>query len=174
MKFFIACFTVLLLATAAQARDELSGRITAIDPAKETLEISGVTIDAKGADIQGLLFSRSLSKYKVGEMARIEGRFSGPREMKATKVEKKIFEHFEIEAVLDEVDARARTLKISGITVKVPEGVKIEDIDGKRTTLDKLANGQKVEVEGEWSGPAEFTAAKVEMKKNEKKEQEKD
>ena len=165
MKLFSLCLMLLLLATTAHARDELSGVITTIDPSNGTLEISGVKIVAKDADVQGVFFPGSLDKFKIGDKVEIEGEFTGPRQMKATKVERKIFRHYEIEASLDKADPGTRILEISGITIKVPGGITIEDLDDNPTSIAKLSIGQRVEVEGSWTGTAEFTADKIEMRR---------
>ena len=46
----------------------------------------------------------------------------------------------------------------------------IEDAEDAPTTIDKLAAGQMIEVEGKWTGIAEFTADKIEIEKEEEKD----
>jgi len=82
----------------------------------------------------------------------------------------KYFRHYEIQAKVDAVDARARTLSISGITVKIPADCTFEDENGDETTLEKLPVGRKMEVEGDWTGPAEFTCYSIEVWKEKKEE----
>ena len=171
MKLLGLFLTVLLLAAAVQADDDISGKITAIDTAAGTLEISGVKIMAKDAKVEGVLIPSSLAKFKVGDKVRIKGAFTGPLQMRADKIEKKIIEHYEINATLDNVDAKARVLKISGITIPVPEGIMIEDTEDEPTTIDKLEKGKFIEVEGKWTGKGEFTADKIEMYKEDKEEE---
>lgn len=170
MKYFAVFVAVLMVATAVYARDEMSGTITAIDPAKGALEVSGIKILTKDAKIQGIvaLIPSKLEKYKVGDKVQLEGEFTGKRVFKASKVEPKIFKHYGIEGTLHEVKAKDRVLEISGITVKVPEGVEIEGDKGN-ITLDKLVRGRRVDVEGQWTGKAQFTADSVEMEEQEEK-----
>ena len=163
MKLLGVCLTMLLLAVAVQADDDISGKITAIDAAAGTLEISGVKIMAKDAAVKGLIMPSSLSKLKVGDKVAVEGTFSGSLKFTARKIEKKLFEHAEIDGTLHSVNAKARTLNISGITVKVPEGAELEGADDNQITLERLPKGKKLEVEGEWTGKGEFTASSIEV-----------
>ncbi|MCX6353796.1 MAG: DUF5666 domain-containing protein [Candidatus Aureabacteria bacterium] len=81
----------------------------------------------------------------------------------------KYFRHYEINAKLDATDANARTLTISAITVKVPADCEIEDEEEETTRIEKLPVGRKIEVEGKWTGPGEFTAYRLEVRKDEEK-----
>ena len=170
MKLFGVCLTVLLVATAAHAVDELSGIIATIDPSAGTLEVSGVKITTKDAKVEGVIMPSNLTKFKKGDKVQAQGAFSGPLQMRADKIEKKIIRHYEIDARLEEVDVKSRILKISGITIPVPEGIMIEDAEDAPTTIDKLAAGQMIEVEGKWTGIGEFTADKIEIEKEEEKD----
>lgn len=173
-KSFSIGLAMILLAAAAHAGERIEGKITAIDAANGIIEVSGVTVIAKDAKIKDLIFPTSLSHLHVGWGIEAEGKFTGPREFTAKKVGAKYFRHYQIQAKLDAVDAQARTLTISGITVKVPADCKIEDEKGDTTLIDTLPIGRMMEVEGNWTGPAEFTIYSIEVwKAEERKEEEK-
>ena len=164
------CLAMLLLATAAYAGARIDGKITAIDAEKGTLEISGVTVITKDAKLWDLIFPSRLSRLRVGWGVEATGTFTGPREFTATQLVAKYFRHYEIQAKVDAGDVRARTLSISGITVKIPADCTFEDENGDETTLEKLPVGRKMEVEGDWTGPAEFTCYSIEVWKEKKEE----
>jgi len=170
---FCIGLSALLLAGAAHAGERIDGKITAIDAATGIIEVSGVKILAKEAKVRDLIFPSRLSRLKVGWSIEAEGKFTGSREFTANRIEAKYFRHYEINAKLDAVNAQARTLTISGITVKVPADCKIGDEEGNATLIDKLPVGRMIEVEGNWTGPAEFTIYSIEVWKAEEKKEEK-
>lgn len=172
-KIFSIGLVMILLAAAAQAGERIDGKITAIDAAKGTIDVSGVTVIAKDAKVWDLIFPSRLSRLRVGWGIEAVGKFTGPRELTANMIVAKYIRHYEINAKLDAVDAQARTLTISGITVKVPADCKIEDEKGNTTTIDKLPIGPTVEIEGNWTGPAEFTCYSIEVWKAEEKAEKK-
>jgi len=160
---------MILLAAAAHAEERIDGKITAIDAVKGTIEMSGVTVMAKDATVRDLIFPSRLSRIKAGGSMEAMGKFTGPRQFTANRIVAKYFMHYEIQAKLDAVDAQARTLTISGITVKVPANCKIEDEKGNTTVLEKLPVGRMMEFEGNWTGPGEFTIYSIEVWKAEEK-----
>jgi len=168
-KLFSMGIAALLLAGAAHAGEYLSGPIASIDASKGIIEISGVTILAKDAKVRNLLFPSRLSRLHAGRLIEAQGKFTGPREFTADKIEVNYFKHYEINAKLDAVDANARTLTISAITVKVPADCKIEDDKEETIHIENLPVGRKVEVEGKWTGPAEFTVYSIEVLNAEEK-----
>jgi hypothetical protein len=165
MRMLSICLTALFVAAAVHADDYLSGKIDAIDAEKGTLVVSGVTIMAQDAGVKGLVMCSKLSRLKTGNKVGVTGRFTGPLQMRADRVKKIFFANYEIFATLDKIDAKAGILQLSGITVMVPEGAWIEDAQGTRTTMDTLAKGQRLEVDGNWTAPCELTASRVEIKK---------
>lgn len=174
-KLFSIGLAMILLGAAAHAGahagERIDGKITAIDAAKASIDVSGVTVIAKDAKVWDLIFPSGLSHLKVGWGIEAEGSFTGPREFTANKLVAKYIRHYEINAKLDAVDAQARTLTISGITVKVPADCKIEDDAENTTTIEKLPIGRMIEVEGNWTGPAEFTIYSIEVWKAEEKKE---
>ncbi len=172
-RLFSMGLAMLLLSAAAHAADRIEGKITVIDAEKGIVGISGVTVIAKDAKIRDLIFPTRLSHLMVGWGIEAEGEFTGPLEFTANKIGAKYFRHYEINAKLDAVDAPARTLTISGITVKVPADCKIEDENENTTTIDKLPIGRMIEVEGNWTGHAEFTCYSIEVWKAEEKAEKK-
>lgn len=174
MKLLGVTLAIVVIAGAAGAQEDISGQITAIDPSKGTFEISTVTIEAKDASIKSLLMPTTLARLKIGDKVEAQGEFSGRRRFAAKMVEKKLFDHYEINAKLGRVDAKARTLEISGVTIKVPASCEIQDPERKTTTIEKLPVGRMTEVEGNWTGDAEFTAYKIEVYKEEEKVEERE
>ena len=55
------------------------------------------------------------------------------------------------------------TLTVGGVTVRVPEGARIEDRRDAAIPFEKLSADSRVECEGNWGGAREFTASKVEL-----------
>jgi len=168
-RLFSIGLAMLLLSAAAHAGERIDGKITAIDAAKGTIGISGVTVITKDATVRDLIFPSRLSRLKVGWGIEAEGKFTGPREFTANRIVAKYIKHYEINAKLDAVDAQAQTLTISGITVKLLPNCTIEDEAGHTTTLDKLPVGRMIEVEGNWTGPGEFSIYSIEVWKAEEK-----
>lgn len=169
-----ACVALLLLSAAAHAAERVDGKITAIDAEKGTIEMSGITVLAKGAKVWDLIFPTSLTHLRTGWSMEATGSFSGPRQFTATMIVAKYFMHYEIQAKPDAIDAQARTLSVSGVTVKVPANCEIEDAEGETTTLDKLPVGGMMEIEGNWTASAEFTCYSIEVYKAEKKDEHKE
>jgi hypothetical protein len=129
-------------------------------------------VNAKDAKIWDLIFPTGLSHLHTGWGMEAVGKFTGPRQFTATSVVAKYFRHYEIQAKPDAVDAAARTLSVSGITVKVPADCKIEDEHGDTILIDKVPVGRMMEIEGDWTGPGEFTCYSIEVWKVEEKKEE--
>lgn len=150
-KLCATALAMILFAAAAHAEQRIDGKITAIDAEKGTLEISGVTVITKDAKVWDLCIPTALSHLKVGWGAEATGKFTGPREFTARMLVAKWFRHYEIQSKIDAVDAQARTLALSGITVKVPADCKIEDENGDAMPIEKLPVGRMMEIEGDWT-----------------------
>jgi hypothetical protein len=168
-KLVGAGLALLFLAAVAHAGERIEGKITAIDAEKGTIDVSGVTVNAKDAKVKDLIFPSGLSHLRVGWGIEAEGKFTGPLQFAANKVGAKYFRRFEIHAKVDAVDAQAKTLSVSGITVKLLPDCKVEDENGHATTLDKLPVGRMMELEGNWTGHAEFAVYSVEVMKSDEK-----
>jgi len=164
MRLRMSCALARLALSTAFADDEIKGKITSLDAAAGTLEISGVKIIAKNAKVEGMLGRiRSLADLKVGDGVDVEGTFSGPAEMTAREVEKKAVATDEVKGALAAVDTAARTLTISGITVKVTENTRLEGEEGVGITFAQITVGTRAECEGKWTGAKELTASKVDV-----------
>lgn len=158
----------LLLAPAAQAAYEITGRISAIDPGNHSIEISGVTVVSRQKMSVEKLFA-------VGDRVEVEGRYTGPAEMLAHEFEK-ISPHGTdvVEGTIESMDGAAWTLTISGITIRLPGGVKLAREGAEDITLGKptrkgvkfgryFRQGERIECRGRWSAPREFTALLVDF-----------
>lgn len=173
-KLFSIGLAMVLLATVACAgQQRIDGKITSIDAEKGVIDISGVTINAKDAKAWDLIIPTRLSHLRAGWGMEAVGTFTGPRQFTATRVVAKWFRHYEIQAKVDAVDAQARTLSVSGITVKVSADCKIEDENGDTMPIEKLPVGRMTEIEGDWTGPGEFTCYSIELWKQKEKCEEK-
>ena len=163
MKKLLCCMAVLLLASAAWAEDDLQGKITKINTEEGIIEVSGVKIVAKNTRIEGLNDKPcNITDLKVGDIIDVDGSFTGPGVITATKIEVESTLEAKIEGTVTSVNGKHRKFKISGITVKVPEGTRLEGEDDLSITLDSITVGARVECEGAWTGKKEFTANKVE------------
>ncbi len=88
MKVAVAAVAVCAVLAAA-GRDELRGRIAAVDSAAETIEVSGVKILARGAVIEDEQDRRiPLADLKAGDGIEVDGAFNAAGELAATKIER--------------------------------------------------------------------------------------
>jgi hypothetical protein len=164
VKGLISFMAILLLLSAICVADEIKGKITAVDAASGIIEISGVKIMVKKATIKNLAdMPCEISELKVGDRVDVDGAFSGPGEMLATKIEREVFEHDQIEGKLEKFNSATRTLLICGVTVNVSKDARIEGKDDKVISLKDLALGYPVECKGTWTGSKKFSASKVDM-----------
>ncbi|MBL7072988.1 MAG: hypothetical protein ISS33_04335 [Candidatus Omnitrophica bacterium] len=144
--------------------DEIKGRVTAIDVAAGTIDISGVKISVKNADIVDRFDAPiTLTALVAGDYLEVEGSFTGAGQMMAMDVEKSFSKQGEIKGRVESVDEGGKKLVISGITVEIQPNAVIEGHDDALITIDKFAAGNYVECKGNWSGPSKFSASKVEL-----------
>lgn len=163
MKVAVAAVAVCAVLAAA-GRDELRGRIAAVDSAAETIEVSGVKILARGAVIEDEQDRRiPLADLKAGDGIEVDGAFNAAGELAATKIERDSSPGGKIEGAVSAADAAARTITVGGVAVRVPEGARIEDRRDAAIPFEKLSADSRVECEGNWGGAREFTASKVEL-----------
>jgi len=157
--------TVLFVgAVIVSDADEIKGRVTAIDVGSGIVDISGVKISVKNADIEDENdVPITLTALVAGDYLEVEGSFSGGGKMTALSVEKKSSKQDEIKGRIGSVDAVGKKLVISGITVEIQRDAVVEGHDDARIMIDKLAAGNYVECKGNWSGPSKFSANKVEL-----------
>ena len=165
MKALLCCAAICLLCAGTCVGDEIKGTITVIDAAGGTLEISGVKVIAGKADVKSLPGGKlTLSDLTVGERVEIDGAFTGPGELSATRVEREEFERDAVEGRLEKIDVAARILSISGITVKVLPAARVSlENKSRPIKLEKLCAGLPVECMGTWTAPRELTAEIVEL-----------
>lgn len=164
MKVIVCAAVVILAVSSACADDEIAGKISALDAAAGTLEISGVKITCKAAVVRSAMGKPcSLSDLKAGESVDAEGTFSGPGEMTASEIEQELTVKDQAKGTIVSTDAAARTLAISGITVKVPEGARIEVRGNAGVGFAGIRPGARAECEGKWTGRRELTASEVDI-----------
>jgi hypothetical protein len=86
----LACMAVMLLVvSAASAGDEIKDKVSGTDVKKNTLDVSGVRIDASKAVIKGLDGkSCSPPELRIGDSVEVDGVFSGKGKMLANEIEK--------------------------------------------------------------------------------------
>lgn len=144
--------------------DEIKGRVTAIDVGSEIIDISGVKISVRNADIvDGNDVPITLTALVAGDYLEVEGSFTGAGQMAAMDVEKKASKQDEVKGRIESVDVTGKKLVINGITVEIQHNAIIEGHDDALILIDKLAAGNFVECKGNWSGPVKFSANKVEL-----------
>jgi hypothetical protein len=164
MKWIACAVAALVALSVAYADDEIKGEVTALDSAAGILEISGVKINAKDAVVKNVMDKHcALTDLKVGDSVDIEGTFSGPAEMTAREIEKELMVTDEVKGTLAAVDAAARTLTISGITVKVPQSARLEGDEDVAIQFGQITAGTHAECEGKWTGSKELTASKIDV-----------
>ena len=165
MKGLICVICMLLLPAAGLAEDEIQGKIESVDAGNGIVVVSGVKIAAKTARIEIRDDTPgTLSELKEGNAIEAEGSFTGIGEFTARKIEVEGYVDDKLEGSIEAVDTKARTITISGITVNVPESAYLEDDNGdKPITLEELTAGTRADCKGQWTGPKEFTAVKIEI-----------
>ncbi|NQT22703.1 MAG: hypothetical protein HQ579_04595, partial [Candidatus Omnitrophica bacterium] len=125
---------------------------------------SGVKIAVQSARIENDNdMPITLNAIAVGDYLEIEGSFTGPGQMMAMKIEKQYPEQDEIKGRIESLNAADNKLIISGITVNISQDAWLEGHDDMRISIAQLAVGSYIECKGSWSGPAEFTANKIEL-----------
>ncbi|MCX6355352.1 MAG: DUF5666 domain-containing protein [Candidatus Aureabacteria bacterium] len=164
MRILLWIAASLAIVSAWRVIDDLEGKITAIDAKAGIVEISGVKMLAKNAEIVGPNESKlTIIDLKVGDYVDGDGNFSGKAEFTATRIEREADIIDQIEGKLTAVDSEKRTLTISGVTIKVPEGILImkkreSDLPIK---IYELTIGDRAHCEGKWTGPKELTARTI-------------
>jgi len=162
LKLLLPLVLIVFVASICLA-DEVKGKITAVDAAGGTLEISGIRIAAQAALIEGSMDERiELAALKVGDYVEVDGFFTEPGRLSARKVEKEPVGPDKVKGTINRVDAVGRQLLIGGVTVKVPVTALIEGEEDVRIPIQQLRANSIVECEGTFTGPMELTAVKVE------------
>jgi hypothetical protein len=152
----------LVMLSAAYGDDEIRGTIASIDAAAGTLEISGVMIRARDAAVKNTMDNLcALADLKVGDRVDVEGTFSGPAEMTAIDIEQRRTVTDGVKGKLRGVDDIDHILTVSGITVKVAPGARLEgDVDAWKGFFG-IKIGEDAECEGKWTGKKELTAHRI-------------
>ena len=159
--------SLILLISGNSYADEIRGKVSSVDAAKKTIIISGVSVLADDAWIEderdyplGLEGLKNMGKDAYIE---VSGKFTGPSEMKAKKIDQRVPECAVIEGKIASIDAAKREIVISGITVKLKKDAWLEGPGRVKIPLELFTPGYPVECRGEWTGNSEFTAFKVEV-----------
>ena len=163
-KMLLAAIIFLAIPILACGADEIKGRITAVDVATGSIDISGVKVLVQNARIENEMdMPITVADLRTGDYLDVEGSFSGAGQMMAMKIEKDYPEQDEIKGMIQSVDAAGNSLVIGGITVKIAPGAWLEGHGDMRITVGQFAAGYYVECKGAWTGQLVFTANKVEM-----------
>jgi len=166
MKRILLVVIIVLFVGAAVIcdADEIKGRVTAIDVGAAIVDISGVKISVKNADMEDERdMPITLAALVAGDYLEVEGSFSGAGQMAAMDVEKSSSKQDEVKGRIESVDAAGKKLVINGITIEMQHNAIIVGHDDALILIDKLAAGNFVECKGDWSGPVKFSANKVEL-----------
>jgi len=157
----IALLTVLVL-TGVCLADEIRGKVSSVDKAKKTLQISGVSIEAADAWIENEQdYPLALGSIASGDYIEVDGKFSGLSDLKAKKIDRKKLECGVVKGRIASIDTKKRKIVISGITIKVPADTWLEGPNRVKIPLELFASGYSVECRGDWTGASELTAFKV-------------
>jgi ribosomal protein L24 len=162
MKTGVAALFIALVITGACSADEIRGKVGSVDEAKKTLRISGVAVQASDAWIENEQdYPLALGSIASGDYVEVGGKFTGPSEIKAKKIDRKIPECGLVRGKIASVDAKKREVVISGIMVKVLADAWLEGPDHVKIPIELFAPGYKVECRGDWTAESELTAFKV-------------
>ena len=69
----------------------------------------------------------------------------------------------EITGKIESINPANNKLIISGVTINVSPNARVKGYDDMPIPIGHLAAGNYIECKGNWSGPAEFTANKIEL-----------
>jgi len=155
-------FLIAFVITGVCLADEIKGKIETLDKEGKIIQISGVLIQSADAWIENEQdYPLGIDKLTPGDYIEARGKFIGSSEMKARKIDRKNPECGVIQGKIASIDTKKREIVISGITIKVPADTWLEGPDGVKIPLELFAPGYSVECKGEWTGPSELTAFKV-------------
>jgi len=173
MRIGVVLVFISLFFTSVCAADEINGKIQVVSPKDSSITVSGVVIAAQNARIENEFDQLiNLSAIVVDDYVEIDGTFTGPGQMMAMKIEKEypkqeIEKEYpkqdEIKGRIETVDTAKREMKISGITIKIPQNAWLEGHHDTRISIEQILPSYYVECKGIWTGPLEFTASKVEL-----------
>ena len=164
MRIGVVLVFISLFFTSVCAADEINGKIQVVSPKDSSITVSGVVIAAQNARIENEFDQLiNLSAIVVGDYVEIDGTFTGPGQMMAMKIEKEYPKQDEIKGRIETVDTAKREMKISGITIKIPQNAWLEGHHDTRISIEQILPSYYVECKGIWTGPLEFTASKVEL-----------
>ncbi|MDD5196260.1 MAG: DUF5666 domain-containing protein [Candidatus Omnitrophica bacterium] len=162
VRIGIIALLIAFVITGVCLADELKGKVTAVDEAQKTLQISGVVIQAADAWIENEQdYPLSLKEIAAGDYIEVDGKFTGLSEMKAKKIDRKKPESGVVKGKVTSIDIQKREIVLSGITIKLPADAWLEGPNRVKIPLELFAPGYKVQCKGDWTGPCELTAFKV-------------
>ena len=162
MKIGVVALFIALVMTGACLADEIRGKVSSVDEAKKTLQISGVAVQAADAWIENEQdYPLALGGMTAGDYVEVSGKFTGPSEIKAKKIDRKIPECGLVRGKITSIDVKKREVVVSGVVVKVPADAWLEGPDRVKIPLELFAPGYKVECRGDWTGASELTAFKI-------------
>lgn len=158
----VITFLLAFIITGVCLADRVKGKVSSVDKAKKTLQISGVTIQAADAWIENEQdYPLVLNGIAAGDYIEVDGKFSGMSEIKATKIDRKKPECGVVKGKIASIDNKKREIIISGITIKVKADTWLEGPNRVRIPFELFASGYSVECRGDWTGVSELTAFKV-------------
>jgi hypothetical protein len=158
MFTFLLAFAITGLCPAY----EIKGKVTAVDKAAKTLQISGVVIEADEAWIENEQdYPLALKDIAAGDYIEVSGKFTGLSKVKANKIDRKKPESGVVVGKITSIDAKKKEIIISGITIKVLTDAWLEGPNRVKIPLELFAPGYEVQCKGDWTGILELTAFKV-------------
>jgi hypothetical protein len=162
LRIGILVFLIAFAATGVSSAYEIKGKVTAVDKAAKTLQISGVAIEAAEAWIENEQdYPLTLNDIVAGDYVEVSGKFTDLSKVKASKIDRKKPESGVVKGKIGSIDAQKRIIMISGITIKVPADAWLEGPNRVKIPLELFAPGYKVQCKGDWTGLSELTAFKV-------------
>lgn len=161
-KIGVITFLLAFVITEICLADEIKGKVSVVDKAKKTLQISGVLIQAADAWIENEQdYPLVLGSIAAGDYIEVDGKFTGSSEVKARKIDRKKPECGVVKGKIASIDTKKREIIISGIAIKISADTWLEGPSRVRIPLELFALGYSVECRGEWTGISELTAFKV-------------
>ncbi|MBM3249301.1 MAG: hypothetical protein FJZ09_00435 [Candidatus Omnitrophica bacterium] len=162
MRLFLSCLLTLLFFVAVAAADELKGKIQAVDAEAATIDVFGVQVNARAAEIKNDADKAvNLSALAVGDRVGIEGAFTDKARMSARKIAEDFSGYDEIKGKITSADAVAGEIIISGVKVKVRPDTWLEGPQDLRVAFEELRPSVYAGCEGVFTGALEFNAKKI-------------
>ena len=105
------------------------------------------------------------SNLAVGQRAKIKGKPEHSGQFVALEIAMKApAEHAEIEAIVQNVNANQKTVRVLNRDITIPDGVVVKDLNRNDVGLQDLRSGQMAKLKGKYTAADGLVVEKIKMK----------